>query len=57
MKGSSSNKGWHQRPCHRSPVAFLGGQASKKKKIDSLFQVVKHLVDAGITGVGVIAAF
>jgi hypothetical protein len=76
MKGSSSNKGWHQRLFYlRSDVDVplppytghsfreaserwgYGPITSKKRKINSLFQAVKRLVDAGMTGAGVIAAF
>jgi hypothetical protein len=34
-----------------------GPIASEKKKIDSLLQAIKRLVDAGMAGAGVIAAF
>jgi hypothetical protein len=76
MKGSSSNKGWHQRWLYLRSDAdaplppYTGrsfGEAPKrwgygpiafeKRKIDSLLQAVKRLVDAGVTGAKVIAAF
>jgi hypothetical protein len=75
MKGSSSNKGWHQRwiylrsdddaPLPPYTGRFFGEAperwsygpvAPEKRRIDSLFQAVKRLVDAGMTGAGVIAA-
>jgi hypothetical protein len=76
MKGSSSNKGWHQRwfylrsdtgaPLPPYTGHFFGEApehwgygpiATDRKKIDTLLQAVKRLVDADVMGGGVIATF
>jgi hypothetical protein len=76
MKGSSSNKGWHQQWFYlRSDVdvplplytsRFFGEAperwgygpiTTERKKIESLLQAVKRLIDADVTGAEVIAAF
>jgi hypothetical protein len=71
MKGSSSNKGWHQRwfylrsdadaPLPSYTDRFFGEGygpiATDRKKIDTLLQVIKRLVDADMTGARVIATF
>jgi hypothetical protein len=76
MKGSSSNKGWHQRWFYlRSdadvPLPLYTGRyfkvalacwgygpiAADKENIDTLLQVVKHLVNQDVTGAGLIAMF
>jgi hypothetical protein len=76
MKGSSSNKGWHQRwfylrsdadtPLPLYTSRFFGEApehwgygpiATDRKKIDTLLQAVKRLVDVDMMGARVIAMF